>query len=285
MQTITRRISVRRQMYPEWSAASPCLAVVLLLMGILSALGLSGPPTRERPLAFIAATQGELDAIRGQTSVTDELDVQGWKFASGSIAGRPVVLVRCGVGKVNAACASTLLIEQFKPVGVIMVGVSGSVNPELRVGDVVIGAHCVQHDLVVVSDDSLSDKQIRSPIDGAQNPIRFAADEKLVAKLRSMEGAPGSRIVLGLIATGDQFISSAKKKADLRRRAEADVVDMETAAVAQVCWQQAVPFASVRAVSDLADTAAPQDVKANFLRATQSIRGVVPSLFESVNNK
>ncbi len=191
----------------------------------------------------------------------------GREFWQGSIHGKPVVLALSRIGKVAAATTATALIERFKVQRMVFTGVAGGLAAKVQVGDVVVGTQYLHHDLDV------SPLFPRYEIPG-YGRARLDADGILVAIIS--EAAPAifqragdpkdTNIHAGLIASGDRFVSSAAEVQALRLALpDALCVEMEGAAVAQVCCDYGVPFAAVRTISDRADDTAHLDF-AQFVR-------------------
>ena len=189
-------------------------------------------------------------------------------FWQGQLHGQPVVLALSKVGKVAAATTTTVLIERFSVQRVVFTGVAGGLKSGVNVGDVVVGQSFVQHDL----DASPTFPRYEVPL---YNKTRFDADAALTAALlkasqdallepKLQHAYPVAKVHLGLIASGDRFVSGAAESSALRTALLAaghDVlaVEMEGAAVAQVCYDYGVPFSVVRTISDRADDAAHVD--------------------------
>lgn len=197
----------------------------------------------------------------------------GVTFTVGRLKGRRVVLAETGVGKVNAAMTTALLLDHFQPSEVIFTGIAGGIDPDLHPGDLVIGERTAQHDLMYLGDDDYHNFAVRNPVNGIRNPIMIPADKRLLhlahqasKQIRLQQIVLGSvkrrpKIRSGVIVSGDAFVASSKKKLELRRRLNADAVEMEGAAVAQVCHQQEVPCLIVRSLSDRADQRARQEAQ------------------------
>jgi adenosylhomocysteine nucleosidase len=214
--------------------------------------------------AVIGALQQELAAVEARMTDKSEQHLMGIRFVTGSLNGRRVVLVRCGIGKVNAAMVTTLVLSRFHPRWVIFTGIAGGLRSDLAPGDIVIATKVTYHDYGGVSAAGFAPSATQDPVTGRKNPRFFACDQRLVkaaeeaaasAKLERVATSRGlrrPRVVKGVVVTGDVFVASPAKAAELRRIFGADVVEMEGAAVAQICWQQKVPFLILRSVSDSA---------------------------------
>lgn len=196
----------------------------------------------------------------------------GRTFWQGTLHGQPVVLALSGIGKVAAATTATALIERFGVARIVFTGVAGGVGEGVQVGDVVVAHDYVQHDMDA---SPLFERWcvpgyagVRLPCDANLTALLSGAVNACLASARDIfdikEGENLPRWHAGLIASGDQFVSSAASAQALRQTLLAaghDVlaVEMEGAAVAQVCMDYGVPFAAVRAISDRADDAAHVD--------------------------
>lgn len=190
----------------------------------------------------------------------------GVTFHRGRLHGRAVALAASGIGKVNAARTATLLLEHYQPQEVLFTGVAGGLNPGLAAGDIVLGERTAQHDFGKLTDTGF----VAEPT-GADIPLLMPAPVALLTlaeaavpdaglgALPTSQGRRQPQVRRGIIVTGDMFVASATKTAELRSRFQADAVEMEGAAVAQLCWQQHVPCLVIRSISDKADAAAPMD--------------------------
>ena len=189
----------------------------------------------------------------------------GRDFWHGHLHGQPVVLGLSKIGKVAAATTSAALIERFGVSRIVFTGVAGGLGVGVNVGDVVVATDFVQHDM----DASPLFARFEVPLYGQ---TRFVSDAALSARLlqaaaaalASDTGVPGARVHQGLIASGDRFVSGADESVALRaalaRAGHAVLaVEMEGAAVAQVCHDYGIPFAAVRTISDRADDSAHVD--------------------------
>jgi len=217
----------------------------------------------------------------------------GRDFVSGRIGGRPVVLALCGIGKVAAAATTAMLIERFGVHQLVFTGVAGGLSPGVEVGDVVVAEGFIQHDM----DASPLFPRHEIPLYGRS---RFEADPGLTAALiaagrRALDDPETLcdagdrqrfrlrqvRLHAGLLISGDRFVSALAEAAELRASLpDALAVDMESAAVAQVCHDYRVPFAAVRTISDRADDSAHVDFPA-FVEAVASryAQAIVQALF------
>src|SRR6266850_2110290 len=197
-----------------------------------------------RSIAIVEARIKEADVTR----------IQGVVFTSGTIDGTRIVAARSGAGKVNAAIAATLLVDHFSPSAVVFTGTAGAVDVELNPGDVVIGTAVGYHDFGDVTTTGFVRSPTRNAATGRPDPSLFPADPELLAAARraarTLKAAP---IREGVIVTGDAFIANPARRTDLRRELNASAVEMEGAAVAQVCSRFGIPAIVIRSITDRAD--------------------------------
>lgn len=235
----------------------------LLAVGLLVASVASPAAEPPAPVAIIGALEEEVVLLKSQLQEAQAQEILGHVFSSGTLKGRKVVLARSGVGKVNAAMLTTLLVDRFKPSVVLFTGIAGAINPELAPGDIVIGAQAGPHDAGMIAPQGL----LIQPAFIAADPSLLAAARKAADALPfdAVEAgiAPRApRIVTGTIVTGDVFIASSAKKEELRKLLGADAVEMEGSAVAQVCLRAKTPCLVIRSISDGANDAARRDIQA-----------------------
>jgi adenosylhomocysteine nucleosidase len=209
--------------------------------------------------------------LEEQLTDKHQQQIEGMKFVTGRLHGKSVVVAWTGIGKVNAAMTTTLLIEHFSPAQVIFSGIAGGVNPKLEPGDIVIAAETAHHDMGILGDDGFYNRGVINPLDGIRNPVYLLADDHLLKlaekaaeqveleKIKTTVGERSPRIIKGVVVTGDVFVASVEKGAELREKLNADAVEMEGAAVAQICYQRQIPHLVVRSISDKADATARVD--------------------------
>ena len=223
------------------------------------------------PLAILSALAEEQQGLRERLEHPERVERAGRVFWRGALHGLPVVLALSRIGKVAAATTATTLIEAFGVQRLVFTGVAGGVGPGVQVGDVVVATEFVQHDM----DASPLFPRFHVPLYGRE---RFACDAALTGQLvlatqaglaqlaGVMPGPDGRSRTLhqGLVASGDRFVSAAAEAAALHAALHDAghpplAVEMEGAAVAQVCHDYAIPFAAMRTISDRADDTAHVD--------------------------
>jgi len=237
-----------------------------------------------RPIAIVSAMHEELHALLPLVDGVQGIIVAGRTFHVGRLHAQPVVLVLSGIGKVAAATTAALLIDRFDAPALLFTGVAGGLHADVAVGDVVVARTLLQHDL----DASPLFPRYEVPLTGRS---RFEADTALADALADAArrclasdaaghaagpaplwpaGRP-RRVHEGLIVSGDRFVSSATESARLRADLpEALAVEMEGAALAQVCADFGRPFAVLRSISDRADDTAHVDF-ARFVAEVASV--------------
>ena len=245
----------------------------------------------ESVTAIVGALNIELKPLEEQLNDTTMRTIEKMRFVEGRLKGKKVVLTQCCAGKVNAAMVTTLLLEHFRPNRVLMTGTAGGINPELRSGDIIIGAKTTYHDFGDLIADGLRANPTRNPLTKTRNPLYFPADEKLLAlaqqaipTVASKLDASGrmSKIKTGTIVTGDSFVLSSAARSRLREKHDADATEMEGAAVAQICWQQNIPCLVIRSLSDNADEEAKGDFDQFAKTASQNAAMLIAAIVEQL---
>ena len=195
---------------------------------------------------IIAAMQEEMQEIKKIMQNIEEIKKYELTFFKGRIHEKDTVLVEAGVGKVNASRVTQILIDNFNIQGIINVGSAGSCNDELEIGDIVIGKKLVQHDFDITAFGrekgfiSNVGKFIES--DGKL----IIKTEEIIKKMQNKE----FNVKIGIIASGDIFCTDPKMKEKIKEKFNADCIEMEGAAIAQVCKLDKIPFLVIRSISD-----------------------------------
>lgn len=206
-------------------------------------------------VGIIGAMELEVSALKGQIKGITVKKKAGMEFCEGTIDGVNVVVVRCGIGKVNAALCVQILCDDFGVSHVINTGVAGSLNNDLNIGDILISKDAVHHDVDVTI---FSYKIGEVPQLGVRE---FPADQGLIsaAEKAIKEKQPDLNYRIGRVASGDQFISSSEVKERIIKNFEADCAEMEGASIAHGAYLNGIPFVIIRAISDKADGSAEED--------------------------
>ncbi|HEY4601218.1 MAG TPA: 5'-methylthioadenosine/S-adenosylhomocysteine nucleosidase [Cerasibacillus sp.] len=197
-------------------------------------------------IGIIGAMDEEVALLKQKMTKSKEVTVANCDFTYGELLGKQIVLLKSGIGKVNAAMATTIMHERFKPTHVINTGSAGGFAKELNIGDLVISTEVVHHDVDVTAFDY---EYGQVP----QMPARFIADEHLVKLTKEASKGIDIQAVEGLIATGDSFMDDSVRVQFVREKFPSMIAaEMEAAAIAQVCYQYKTPFVVIRALSDIA---------------------------------
>lgn len=198
-------------------------------------------------IAIIGAMEEEVELLRASISHTKTTTIANSEYTEGTYEGKEIVLLKSGIGKVNAAMSTTILLQQFKPTVVINTGSAGGYDEKLEVGAIVISDEVRHHDV----DATIFGYEIGQV---PQMPAAFKADSDLMAVAEAAVNKIGEhQAATGLITTGDSFMNDPVRVEAVRKQFPTmKAVEMEAAAVAQVCYQFDVPFVVVRALSDIA---------------------------------
>lgn len=198
-------------------------------------------------IAVIGAMEQEVEALRLAIENPTTTVIANSEFTEGTYAGHEVVLLKSGIGKVNAAMSTTILLQHFNPDAVINTGSAGGFDAELEVGAVVISDEVRHHDVDVTA---FGYEMGQVP----QLPAAFTTDTKLRKLAEEAVAELGKhQFATGLIATGDSFMNDPVRVENVRTHfPHMKAAEMEAAAVAQVCHQFDVPFVVIRALSDIA---------------------------------
>ena len=246
-------------------------------------------PYTGRMIGIIGAMEEEVKLLRQALQNPVSMTKGELTFWTGELSEVPVVLVQCGIGKVNAAAACTLLIEKYSPQMIINTGSAGGLAPNLTFGDILVATTLVQHDMNVTAFG-----YALGQVPGL--PARFASDKNLAETARrcanllhdSGEFPSSVQIVLGQIGSGDTFVHQPDYINQLKANfPEMSVVEMEGAAIAQVCHLFRIPFVVIRAVSDVAGKESPMTFD-EFLplasqRSSQLVRQLIKELSHGKN--
>ncbi|UFT97858.1 5'-methylthioadenosine/S-adenosylhomocysteine nucleosidase [Radiobacillus kanasensis] len=198
-------------------------------------------------IGIIGAMDEEVDLLQKSMEETKTEKVAGNTFITGRLRGKHVVVLQSGIGKVNAAVATTILQERFNPSLVINTGSAGGFAPQLQVGDLVISSKVTHHDVDVTAFD-----YEYGQVPGM--PAMYEADHSLVElAMEATKELASVQAVKGIIATGDSFMQDENKIEFVRSKFPNMIAaEMEAAAIAQVCFKYETPFVIVRALSDIA---------------------------------
>jgi len=205
-------------------------------------------------LGIIGAMDVEVAALKENMRELTATWRAGMVFYEGALEGLPAVVVQCGVGKINAAMCTQILIDCFGVTHVVNTGIAGSLNPRLDICDLVISQDAIYHDF----DLRFWGRPV-GQVPG-MDVIAFPADEKLMQVARSAaESIHPGHVTTGRVASGDQFICSAEQKERIVTDTQGICAEMEGASIAHTAYRNGVPFVIIRAISDKADGSAEMD--------------------------
>ncbi len=198
-------------------------------------------------IAIIGAMEEEVQILKDQLTQLEETKIAHTHFYKGMLADKEVVLLQSGIGKVNVAISTALLIDRYNPDYIINTGSAGGLQPGLTLGDVVVSTQVGYHDA-----DARAFGYEMGQIPGM--PATYAADTQLVEVVKNVLQKLDQTAMEGLIVSGDSFIGTeAQREVILSDFPQAIAAEMEAAAIAQTCYQFGKPFIVTRAISDLAD--------------------------------
>ncbi len=206
-------------------------------------------------LGIIGAMEEEVTGLKVNMTVEKTVQKASMEFLQGTLGGKPVVVVRCGIGKVNAAICTQILVDEFGVDAIVNTGIAGSLKNEINIGDIVLSTDALQHDM-----DATGFGYEYGVIPRMETSV-FEADEKLTALARECceRVNPDISVFTGRVVSGDQFISDKDKKDWIAAQFHGFCTEMEGAAIAQTAYLNQVPFLIVRAISDKADNSAEMD--------------------------
>ena len=228
-------------------------------------------------VGFICPMDCELDAVTRLFDEKKTVRYAGLDFYEGMIAKRRAVAVKCGVGKVFAALATEALILGFSPDLIINTGVAGNLSDALSIGDVVVSTAVVQHDM--------DTSPIGDPVGliSGIGKVFIESDDDAAERMCAVLSRLGVRYARGVIASGDQFIASDAERARITATFGALCCEMEGAAVGQVCYLHGVPFLVLRALSDDANGASPDDFPAYCVKVSETSSRVIEAFMNALS--
>lgn len=205
-------------------------------------------------LGIIAAMEEEMEPLLEDIVEEKRVKKAHMEFIYGQLWDKNVVLVISGIGKVNAAVCTQILIDDFNVNSVINIGVAGGIGENILPGDIVIGENLVQHD---IDTSVFGDKVGQVP---RLDTYDFKCDEQLMSIAKeACKDVKDHSYFIGRIITGDQFIADANKISSLKESFNASACEMEGGSIAQVCYLNKIPFIVIRSISDNASIGAHMD--------------------------
>lgn len=227
-------------------------------------------------IGIIGAMEEEVELLKEKMTDTVIIEKAGMKFVKGTLKGQTAVVVRSGIGKVNAGICTQILADEFQVEAVINTGIAGSLKAEINIGDIVLSTDTMQHDVDA--------REFGYPL--GQIPrmetLTFLADEKLrkLAKEVCEEVNPDIQVFEGRVASGDQFVADKETKGKIIENTQAYCTEMEGAAIGQAAYLNKIPYLVIRAISDKADDSAHVDYPTFERQAIRHTVNLVSSMME-----
>ena len=231
-------------------------------------------------IAIIGAMDSEITNFKGMIENIEEIEIANITYYKGVLCGKNVVLLKSGIGKVNAAIATTIAIERFNVEKIIFTGVAGSGNPDYDISDIVISKDLIEHDF----DTSDLDVDELTVLVKGYDKNYYPADTSLIqlAKESAQKVITDNKIYIDTIATGDQFVGNNQKVKQIHNKFKAGAIEMEGAAVAHAALMYKVPFVVIRSLSDKADSDAVVDFPKFVVKSAQNSMKIVVEMLENM---
>lgn len=227
------------------------LTVILMILSSIMFVGCSKNETQKskETIGIIGAMDVEVTSLKKAANITKTTKIAEMEFCEGTIGEKNVVIVKCGMGKVNAGICANTLINDFDCNKIINTGVAGSLDKQIDIGDIVVSVDAVQHDYDV---EAIGFAKGEIPYTGL---YAFPADEDMRKQaVRAVnESASDIHVFEGRVCSGDQFISTKDQKEKIISNFGGMCCEMEGAAIAQACYLNKTPFVVIRAISDKPD--------------------------------
>ena len=229
-------------------------------------------------IGIIGAMEEEISNLKSHMQVEEVQTIAGMSFFKGAVKGIELVLVRSGIGKVNAGICTQILASVYGVDTVINTGIAGSLNADIDIGDIVVSTSLVQYD---VDARNFGYKLGEIP---RMNIVEFPADKYLIDKTQSAFESLnlGIKLYKGMVATGDKFVSEDSLKAEIISNFHAYCVEMEGAAIAQTAMLNNMACVVIRAISDKADNSADVDYRSFEAKAIENMSKISLALVDSL---
>ena len=231
-----------------------------------------------KKIGIIGAMDEEVSRLKEKMNVSKVEKKAGMEFFQGELSGKEAVIVKSGIGKVNAGICTQILVDDFSVDAVINTGVAGSLKNEINIGDIVLSKDALQHDM-----DATGFGYEPGVIPRMEESI-FKGDETLIQVAKEVNENVNAEIstFVGRVVSGDQFISDHAKKTELVENFAGYCTEMEGAAIAQVCYLNKLPFLIIRAISDKADNSATMDYGEFEAKAIEHTVKLVSGMMEKL---
>lgn len=227
-------------------------------------------------IGIIGAMSVEVEALKQKIKNAKSEKISGTEFVCGTLGNKEVVIAQCGIGKVFAAIAAQTMIIKYGVDAIINTGVAGTLSPTLGILDFAVSSAVVQHDM-----DTTAIGDAPGLISGI-NIVEIPASAALSGIALRLAKEQGNNAVEGIIASGDQFINSASRKAFIRDTFGAVACEMEGAAIGQTCYASGVDFVVIRCISDNASGEAEMEYPEMVSRAAVRSAALVEAIVEEM---
>lgn len=229
-------------------------------------------------LGIIGAMAEEVANLKAQMENVKIYTAAKMDFYEGKLKGKDVVVVRSGIGKVNAAVCSQILVDQYHVTGIINTGIAGSLRNQINIGDIVLSKDTLQHDMDATGFGyqvgQIPQMEV-SVFEGDENMLRIAEE-------CCKQEIPEIGVHVGRVVSGDQFVSDREKKNWLLETFQGYCTEMEGAAIAQTAYLNQIPFLIIRAISDKADDSAKMDYAEFEAKAIEHSVKLVTAMVEKL---
>ena len=229
-------------------------------------------------IGIIGAMEEEVAVLKQEMNIEETVEYASMQFCKGILCGKQVVIVRSGIGKVNAGICAQILADKFSVDVLINTGIAGSLDAAIDIGDMVISTDLVEHDMdATIFGDPLGQVP-------RMDTFSFPAEPSLVEKavIANREANPDIQTFTGRIVSGDQFVSSVEVKEKLVKNFQAKCTEMEGAAIAHAAYLNKISCVIIRAISDKADNSATMDYPAFEKKAIEHsvrlVRNLLPRI-------
>ncbi|ACD51916.1 5'-methylthioadenosine/adenosylhomocysteine nucleosidase [Clostridium botulinum] len=228
-------------------------------------------------IGIIAAMAEELEILLKDLNLEEKKEKANMVFHKGTINNKNVVAVVCGIGKVNSAVCTQILISEYNVDKVVNVGVAGGIGKDIYPGDIVVAENLVQHDM---DTSAFGDKIGQIP---RLDTFDFKCDKDMVAAAKkSCEEISELNSFTGRIVSGDQFVANLEKIQWLEKEFGAISCEMEGASIAQVCYLNSIPFVVIRSISDNANNGAHMDYEKFTPIAVKNSTNILKNMLEKL---
>ncbi len=231
-------------------------------------------------IGVIGAMEEEINNIKPYIDIVSTKSMAGLDFFIGNMSGHNIILVRSGIGKVNGAVCTQILIDLYAVDCIINIGVAGSIAEDLKIGDIVISSDTMHHD---VDTTHFGDKlgiipRMKTSIFEANKQLIDIAKDCAEAEIKNNQS-----VHIGRIVSGDQFICDIDLKNKIKQVFNPKCVDMESASIGQVCYLNNMPFVAIRSISDGSDDSNPDEYENFFRDSALKASLVLNSMIKKIN--